>query len=107
MRGICGLAFVMTIEDLIQTQSKWNKGLPSVRKVGALTTIIQSIEAVFRAAGSGSGGAYVWFEHQSLSMENLANISRRKFFDSRLEVLMRHVAYPSAEILGKPLLIES
>lgn len=75
--------------------------------MSALTTIIQSIEAVFRAAGSGSGGAYAWFGHESLSMENLANISKRKSFDRRLELLMRHVVYPSAEILGKPLLIES
>ena len=107
VRGKRGLAFVMTIEDLSQMQSLWNKGLPSLRKVGALTTIIQSIEAVFRADSSGSGGAHAWFGHASLSTKNLANISKTKSFDRSLEVLMRHVIYPSGEILGKSLLIES
>lgn len=107
MRGIRGLAFVMTIEGLSQMQSLWNKGLPSLRKVGALTTRIQSIEAVFRAASSGSGGAHAWCGHASLSTENIVNISKRKSFDRSLEVLMRHVVYPSGEILGKSLLIES
>lgn len=78
MRGIRGLAFVMTIEGLSQMQSLLNEGLPSLRKVGALTNIIQSIEAVYRAAGTGSGGAYAWFGHASLSTENLLLIGASK-----------------------------
>lgn len=85
MRGIRGLAFVMKIEDFSQMQSLWNKGFSSLRKVGALTTIIQSIEEVSRAARSGSGSAHAWFGHASLSTEKLVNMNKRKSVDRSLK----------------------